>query len=301
MSDGSAANDTVQHDDDQPDLLFRIYIPSERLYAAETARLLSLYRDWLITTRGHGVRQSGYRTASGEMYEFFTDTSVYQVELREEFDNFSDFLTLCSTDSSAAADMLIPFGLGRANSTEFVARIGREVRRLQMDLSHERERRILVIRHTLEEELMDRGIELPTVPSAQLHALIDRLVPGASASASLALLAGSQSPQTSTHFALNINQQIINALESTIVQNVQGTVNIGPEAKELLALIQRSRDKDSPLLEAAVYQLEDKDAPPADRSSAKRRLKQFLTKVSESIQDVSLGLLEKYLEDKMGL
>jgi hypothetical protein len=41
-------------------LLLRIYIPSERLYAAEARRILSLFRDWLITVRRRRVRQSGY-------------------------------------------------------------------------------------------------------------------------------------------------------------------------------------------------------------------------------------------------
>ena len=94
-------------ENDHGNLLFRIYIPSGRLYAAEASRLLSLFREWLITTRGYGVRQSGYHTASGEMYEFFVDGSVAQTDLSEEFDNFSDFLTLCSEDAPAAAHDII--------------------------------------------------------------------------------------------------------------------------------------------------------------------------------------------------
>jgi hypothetical protein len=291
----------VRPGDDQPDLLFRIYIPSERLYAAEADRLLSLFRDWLITTRRQGVRQSGYRTASGDMYEFFTDTSMDQMELRKEFDSFSDFLALCSTDPSAAADILIPLGVGRANGADIVARFGREVRRLQLDLAHERERRILTIRHSLEEDLVNKGVELEAVPRAQINSLIDRLVPGSSATASLALLAGPQFPNATTHIAFNINQQIVNAVEGAVIQNVRGTVHLGSEAKEVLALIERFGGKDAPLLEAAVHQLEDKDAPAGDRSAAKRRLKGFLSQVGGPLQDVALDLLQKYLEKKIGV
>ena len=100
--EGSASPD-AQDDDDQTDLLFRVYIPSERLYAAEADRLLSLFRDWLITTRGRGIRQAGYSTASGKMYEFFADSSVIPSDVQREFDSFSSFLTLCVTDTSAAA------------------------------------------------------------------------------------------------------------------------------------------------------------------------------------------------------
>jgi hypothetical protein len=102
----------------------------------------------------------------------------------------------------------------------------------------------------------------------------------------------------SYHFALNINNQVINAMESVIIQNVQGTVHLGDEAKELLALIERFGGNDVPLLEAAVHQLEDKDAPPVDRSAAKRRLKKFLSQGAGALHDVSLDLLEKYLEKR---
>jgi hypothetical protein len=88
---------------DQTDLLLRVYIPSDRLYAAEADRLLSFFRDWLMTSRRHGVRQASYRTTSGQMYEFFADASVAKMNLREEFDSFSNFLMLCSADPSAAA------------------------------------------------------------------------------------------------------------------------------------------------------------------------------------------------------
>jgi len=132
--------------DDKTDLLLRVYIPSERLYASEADKLLSLFRDWLIASHGHGIRQDGYRTASGQLYEFFADASMAKKDLRKELNDFSNFLTLCSADPSAAADMLSPMGLERAHSVDFVARFGREVRRLQIDLAHERERRILTIR-----------------------------------------------------------------------------------------------------------------------------------------------------------
>jgi transcriptional regulator with XRE-family HTH domain len=285
-------------DDEKVNLLLRIYIPSERLYAAEADRLLSLFRDWLMTTRGHGVRQAGYRTPSGQMYEFFADRSINKEDLREEFDNFSNFLTLCSADPSAAAETI---GLGRVASTDFVARFGRKVRRLQIDLAHERERRILTIRHNLEEELVDSGVELGAVPSTQLNALIEKLVPGPSASNSVALLAAPESVQSAAPLVLNINQQYIRAVESSIIQNIQGIVHLSPNAKEFLALIDRFGGKEVPLLRAAVHELEDPDARPTDRSAAKRRLKKFLSHVAGLAHDVSLDLLEKYLESKMGM
>jgi hypothetical protein len=289
----------AQQGNDEPGLLFRMYIPSQRLYAAEAHRLLSLFRDWLIATHGHGIRQDGYHTASGEIYEFFMDSSAMQLNLGEQIDGFSNFLALCSQNPSAAIDLLAPTTLGRASSTALVARFGREVRRLQIDLRHERERRILTLRHSLEEELLDSGIELGQVPYGQINNLIERLVPGPSASESLALL--TTLPMAQPTVSVNINPQIISAVESTIIQNVQGTVNVSPQAKEALALIHRFGGQETASLESALYELEDEDAPRMARSAAKTRLKQFMGRLTDATQQVGVGLLQKYLESKIGL
>jgi hypothetical protein len=152
--------------------------------------------------------------------------------------------------------------------------------------------------------MVDSGVELGVVPSTQINALIERLVPGPSASDSLALLAvpkSGQSIQSMPTLALNINQQYINAVESTVSQNVQGIIHLSADAKEFLALIDRFGGDDVPSLKAAVHELEDPDARPTDRSAARRSLKRFLGQVAGVAHDVGLDLLEKYLESKMGL
>jgi transcriptional regulator with XRE-family HTH domain len=286
---------------DNQNLLFRVYIPAKRLYAAEANRLLSLFREWFIATRGQGVRQTGYRTASGEMYEFFADASITHTDIRQEFDSFSDFLTLCSENPQAAADMLAPTGIDRVSSTDLINYFGREVRRLQIDLRHERERRMLAIRQNLEDQLLENRVDLRSIPVNQLNAMVDRLVPGPSAPESLALLAVPWDRQRSAPITLNISPQIITAAESTIIQNVQGIVHLGTQAKELLALIDRYGGQETAVLESAIHELEDPAAPPANRWAAKRLLKKFLAQISETVHDVAIDLLEKYLESKLGM
>ena len=297
----NASGSTVEDDNDQPNLLFRFYVPAERLYAAEANRVLSLFREWLITTGVPGLRQTGYRTASGEMYEFFADAPLAQSDLGEQFGDFSKFLTLCASDPSSAVKILSQRGIGLVQSSNLVTRFGRDVRRLQIDLRHERERRILIIRHSLEEELLDEGVDLAETQSSQLNALLERLVPGASAPASVALLMAPQAHQPAAPVTVNINPQIISAAKSTIIQNVHGTVNLGPQAKELLALIERFGGPDAVNLESAVYELEDAAAPPTARAKAKDRLTRFLRQFATTAKDVGVEVLEKYIEQKMGL
>lgn len=47
-------------------LIFRAYVPSDRLYAAELDKFLSLFRGWLGGVRGHSIRQDGYETRAGK-------------------------------------------------------------------------------------------------------------------------------------------------------------------------------------------------------------------------------------------
>jgi hypothetical protein len=284
--------------EDQTNLLFRLYIPSTRLYAAEADRLLSLFRDWLTAIHGQGIRQSGYRTASGEMYEFFADTSIGQTDIRGEFDSFSRFLDLCARNPSAATDLFRSTELGEVATANLVARFGREARRLHVDLRYERNRKVLELCHSLESELVDHGVDLRQIPSGQINSFIDRLVPGASTPESVALLAAPSSLHP-THVTVNLNPQIVHAAESMIVQSVQGTVNLGPRPKELLDLIERFGGAEATALQSAVHELEDQDAPTEKRSAAKRRLMKFLGQVAEGARDVGFDLLKKYLESKI--
>src|SRR6185437_2916392 len=51
-------------------LLFRVYVPTGRLWANEVDRLLNLFRDYLLSTGRTGVRLDQSRTDHGVSYEF---------------------------------------------------------------------------------------------------------------------------------------------------------------------------------------------------------------------------------------
>jgi len=232
------------------------------------------------------------------MYEFFVDASVVQTDLREEFDNFSDFLTLCSEDAPAATDVLTSAGIDRTSSVKLVARFGREVQRLQLDLRHDREQRMLTIRQSLEEELLEGGVDLRDIPRSQLNALIENHVPGPSAPESLTLLATPWTAGPAAPVTVNINPQIITVIRSKIMQNVEGTIHLGLQAQELLSFIQDFGGQEAATLQSAVYELEDEAAPPAAKSNAKQRLKKFVSQVTEAARDVGIELLADYLKSK---
>jgi hypothetical protein len=286
-------------EDDPEQLLLRIYIPSERLYANEAARLLSLFREWLYKVRGQSVELHERHTVAGTMYEFFADGPPPGIDLRAQMDVFTHFLTLCAEDSSAAVDMLITAGMSSASSTELVQKFALQARRVQRDLKYEWQARMLQIQHQLEDELDHSGVDLRTLPSRQLTAAIETYVPGPVAEQSLALLASLQRSRASGPVTIQLNQQIVGQLAGTILQNVQGTMKFGLEAEALLKLIkeQASRDE-APFLEAAIHELEEPQVRPAVKLRAKRLLLAFLKEAGGIGRDVTAELLVKWLESK---
>jgi hypothetical protein len=283
---------------DQTDLLFRVFIPSERLYAAEAGRLLSLFRDWIWATRGHGVRQSEHWKPTGTIYEFFADASALQPDLRAEFDNFSGFLTLCSEDAPAAAEVITSTGVDHTTSVNLVARFGKEVRRLKTDLRHDREQRMLTIRHDLEDQLEEMGVDLRAIPSGQISALIESHVPDPSPGESLALLAVPWTVRPAPAGIVMNNPQIINVVQGTVIHSIRGDVHLGLQAREAMDFILEFGGQETANLQSAVYELENKNTPKAEKSKAKARLKKFLGGLAGPAKDVGTELLTKYLESK---
>ena len=230
--------------------------------------------------------------ASGEINEFFDQGEVERAHI-EEFDRFSEFLALSAENPSAAADLLASAGPGPAYGAELAARYGREVRRLQLDLRHERERRILGIRHSLEEELLKDGVDLP---SNQLNAMVESLIPRPAAREFSALLATPLPGQPTPPISLNIGQQFITSTEGTIVQDVHEPVAVGPQAKRFLALIDRYGSEEKAALESAIHELEDLSSSPPGKSRARDLLRRFLAKLEGTPEEVEIIRLSKYLD-----
>jgi hypothetical protein len=144
-------------EDHERDLLLRVYVPHGRLYADEMDRLLGLFRDWLNQVRHHTVRQDGYTTAAGRVYEFVGDGSLSPDQLRTDMEAFHGFLDLCAARPEAAERQLLGEGVDPAGACRLASRYGKEKRRLDIDLRHARDSRLLDLRRDLESELVDAG------------------------------------------------------------------------------------------------------------------------------------------------
>ncbi|MER6474597.1 hypothetical protein [Streptomyces collinus] len=287
-------------DDNESNLLFRVYVPKGRLYAAEADRLLALFHDWLTQVGRHSVRQDGYSTAAGRVYEFFGGENLLPQEMSQQFRDFSDFLDLCASDPDAAEDELSTRGMARTSASDIVTRYGRSVRRINTDLRHERESRMLSIRHRLESELLDIS-EGTGITSPDIDAMVNSLTPTASVFNAFGAAPPVPSPRLPPGTTININQQIFQDLQGTVIQSVQGTVHLGVEAEELLKLVAIHGGDESGALESAVHELEDPDARQAERLGAKAKISAFLLRLRGTVEAAGLAALQKYVESKLGV
>ena len=285
-------------DDVERNLLFRIYLPAGRLYAAEAGKMLSLFQEWLGTASGRSVRLDEYSTSAGRMYQFFGDSDMQREELREQFDGFQAFLDKCLSESRAAVSSLLEAGVGRAAAERLVSRYSREIRRLQLDLRQELEVRVLAIRHSLEAELVDIDNGF-TLPWTEISNVVESMIPDVIGVVSVGASSTLSSAVSVMPVTVNLNQQVISAVQSTVVQNIQGTVHLGSSAKEVLEIVRQYGDSQRSDLEAAVYELEDPDSGHSTRFEARQRLKAFLFKLGGRATDIACGVLESYLESKI--
>ena len=282
-------------DDAERNLIFRIYVPSGRLYAAEADKLLTLFRDYLNQVGHRGVRQDGYSTAAGQVYEFFGNETAPSGAITQQFDDFARFLDQCIADPSAAEAGLTSLGIDRIQAPQIVQRYGREGRRIQHDLRQERELRVLTLKHRLESELLD----VNEIDDSRRHlaTLVESIVPQAHDLSTQAVLAPRVQPQVN----ISVNQQIVHAAQGAVVHNVQGTAQFGAEAKQLIELVRLFGGADAPSLESAVHELEDPDARTTDRLGARQQIKAFLFRTAGKVEGPVLDVLQKYIEAKLGL
>ncbi|MGJ5667838.1 hypothetical protein QLG13_08210 [Rhodococcus aetherivorans] len=288
-------------DDNERGLLFRIYVPSGRLYADEADRMLRLFRDWISKTGRNSIRQDGYETNSGQVFEFFAARTQEPGELELQFKDFSDFLDACVEDPQGAVKSLELTGMTPSLANEMVSKCSREGRRLQLDLRQTREQRVLLLKHEIESALVDSEGEY----SASIEALVQSMVPMPtgglagliSGGGSLTRGIGGPAP-----IQVNIGQQIIQNANEIIQSNVQGSSSLGDEARQLLRLVQeQTRFAEDDNYEAAIYEMEDDDARPEDRITSRQKLKRFLGRVSSEVSPLVLGTLQKYLEGRLGI
>lgn len=105
----------------------------------------------------------------------------------------------------------------------------------------------------------------------------------------------------SQNVTVNLTPQIIQTVNGVVSQEIYGDQHIGPEAKEILNLINAYAGERTTELSSAVHEVLDPDSPKSDRLSAKQKLKGFLFGLGSKLTDAALDVLQKYIENQIGV
>lgn len=281
-------------EDNERHLLFRFYVPSGRLYAQEAEALLNLFREWLSQTGHSSVRQEGYSTAAGQVFEFFSGNGQPKGGLSRYFEDFSSFLGDCVAMPETAIAQLMANGVTEDAATIIVSRYATRARRLSLDLKQRREERMLNLKHELENVVL----EVDGLKSQNLEAVLEEMLPPPAAIGVIEAPKMNSRPSLTVN---NFNPQFFNEVSGSVVQNIAGTVNLGPEAKQLLELAATFGGHERTQLETAIHELEDGGARGAERVAARGRLKRFLADLGNRGLGVGLDVLQRYVEHKIGV
>lgn len=284
-------------------LIFRLYVPSGRLWSAEADKFLQLFQDYVAKVDRLAVRLDQKRTDFGVIYEFHGEAPAGEADLSIEFQDFSRLMDLCATDTEAASSVLKSKNLNAREVTSILQRYSKEVRRLQLDIKHDAESKLVSIRHRLESELIDLA------PTAQewdaMTTLIGAVVPSFTSSLpapSRALsLQNVEVGARPAHVTYNFRPQFVNTLNGVIAEEITGNQHFAPEQHQLLELIRLHGGTQAKQLETAVYEVADKGVEPVDRLRAKQRIKAFLLATGKKTGDMAFSILQKYIEGQIGV
>lgn len=282
----------------EQNLIFRIYVPAERMWANEAEKLLQLFREYLQKVSKFNIRQDQYRTNQGVMYEFFGDNNVPPSTLPDKFTEFSTFLDTCIANPVKAQVLLESKNLNKTEVFNIIDRYTREARRLHIDLKQERERKLLTIKHNLESELAEYAIV--EKDWSLIDKIIDNSIPRIDGFSSAISFNRDALPQTSQNLTVNINPQIIETINGVVAQEIIGDQHIGPDAKSLLDIIEQYGSDKKVELTSAVHELVDPNVKKTDRITAKQKLKGFILPLGSKIGDIGMGMIQSFIENQIG-
>ena len=278
-------------------LIFRLYIPNDRLWGAELDKLLKLFRDYLLKVAGVQVTLNQNHTEHGISYNFYSkDTHLTGDNFAGVLQEFNSFLDVCAHNPAKAADVLRVANVPEVNVQDIVTRYSRDSRRLILDIEYARKSAMDQIQYRLMSELLD-------IESQEQSHLLSGTIAGNSLPTPQPLNILSNLMSSTARAAVSIQQinienvQIIGTAKGIIASTIQGDVHYSESDERLIELIcQFAAGTDTIQLTSALDELKDSSTRPVDRLTAWQRLQAFLSRHADKIEQVAVKTLATYLE-----
>lgn len=272
-------------------LLFRIYVPNERIWSSEFDKFINLFRDYASSVANIELTVKQNRTDLGIVCSMYSRVHhIDENEMNRLYKEFTAFMDLCASDPEEAMHILNSKEISNDSKQKIISKYVKESKRLLLDLKHERETKLLTIKQKLENELQEGEI------NDEIVGYIESWLPKVTSTSNV--LHGSSVQPTNV---ININPQFIQTVNGIVSKEINGTINFSTEEEEFLKLIEKYAEKTLEVtdLKSALYELKDKVTGKEEKRSAWQKLYGFLGKVADKVGDVGVALLSKYLEQKI--
>lgn len=280
-------------------ILFRLYIPNEKLWAEEHGKMISLFQDYLNRVYGLEIRLEIRQSVHGNIYELQGTLPIEIPEIEIKVSEFGEFLDLLSKDNESARCFLESRGVNDQEINRLLSKYKKEAKRLLMDLKHDRERKVTNLKHKIEYDLTE--YDLSEHQEREMKELISELESILVAS----LEHPFQIPQVINNYhSQSGNQQIIHqtgpAIVGTAISEIIYGIKYKGDALEIYNLInQYGKNKNE--LEIALSDMTEITNPATKKRNAAAKIKSFLYSLSNDAKDIGKGLIQTYIESQLGL
>jgi len=274
-------------------LLFRIYVPNDRIWSNEFDKFITLFRDYASNIANEELKITQNRTDLGIICSLYSiNQDISESEINDLYKEFTSFMDLCSSNPKEAEKLIKELDITEPKKQNILKKYAKESQRLLLDIKQERESKILTIKHKLQNELQEYEL------SKDVLEYIDNAVPSAETTKHLTF--GNQTIQNQT---ILVNPQIINRVDGIVTNELNGNINFSPEEKELNKLIEKfsTNLSEATELQTSLYELKDKASSKEKKRGSWQKLYGFLGKVGDKVGDVGVALLTKYIEQRMGM
>lgn len=274
-------------------LLFRIYIPSERIWSNEFDKFINLFRDYASNVANKELKITQNKTDSGIVCSLYSvNKDLAENEINDLYREFTAFMDICATNPDEAESIVSKLDISIPQKQHILKKYIRESQRILLDIKHERELKILSIKHRLQNELQEFDL------SSDLNNYIEKSISSSDFSSNF--IYGIQKVENQT---IIIQPNIIDKVENVIISELNGNVNLNAEELEISKLIEKfsSNIMEASELQTSLHELNDNGTTNDQKRSASQRIYSFLSKVADKVGDVGVALLSKYLEQKIGL
>jgi hypothetical protein len=178
----------------EANLLFHVYIPKAELYAEQRRETLRHFREYLTTVEGRDIRQEDFSGRDGDTVAFYVAPGQPRPPLREEIQEFANFVDHCVHSPSTAVTHLTQIGLKEPSGAALVSSYAKRFHRMEMDLRHERTNRINALQQQLESELLDEGGDPNGIATLQIriNSVLEQVIPPPTAAAAMPSIGAAQ-------------------------------------------------------------------------------------------------------------